>query len=249
MKQGQFIEKYLGELITDKEANRREEARSTNSPSYLFTLDFFEDSFSDVSNPDTAPYVIDGEYKGSITRFMNHSCQPNCKLIPVSYHSAARRIHYLAFFAVRDLEPYTELTFDYNPKFEVNSSPVKSAHGKKSNVDDSEPVRCLCGEPGCRGQLWPNQRKDTRNTSNRSWVLTPQEWSFRSTRNATSDDEARYATTFRNRGRPAGSGIFKPKPKPKPKPLGDGQSRRGRPVGSKLIDGKLFLKGEWEHLV
>lgn len=59
-------------------------------------------------------------------------------------------IYDLAFFALRDLAPYTELTFDYNPSMERVDAP------------DPNAVPCLCGEKNCRGQLWANERKKTR---------------------------------------------------------------------------------------
>ncbi|EAW07731.1 histone-lysine N-methyltransferase Clr4 [Aspergillus clavatus NRRL 1] len=141
---GQFIDCYLGEVITTDEADVREEvATSKHGHSYLFELDFYKN--------DEEVYVVDGQKFGSATRFMNHSCNPNCKIFPVSQsQDADTRLYDLAFFALRDIPPMTELTFDYNPNW-----------GEGRNVDPSA-VRCLCGEPNCRGQLWPNQRKGTK---------------------------------------------------------------------------------------
>lgn len=93
-------------------------------------------------------YVVDGQKFGSATRFMNHSCNPNCKIITVSTtNHADDRLYYLAFFALRDIPAGTELTFDYNPGWDG------------TNKFDPSAVRCLCGEEKCRGQLWPNARK------------------------------------------------------------------------------------------
>lgn len=92
--------------------------------------------------------VVDGRKFGSATRFMNHSCNPNCKIVPVSTKNHDDRLIYsLAFFAQRAIPPGTELTFDYNVGAEM---PTKI---------DPDAVPCLCGESNCRGQLWPNQRK------------------------------------------------------------------------------------------
>lgn len=138
---GQFVDLYLGEVITKKEAEQRE-AVDEKGQSYLFSLDWYVD---DVDDEDF--YVVDGQKFGSPTRFMNHSCNPNCKIIPVTTTSSAdRRLYYLAFFAVRDIPAGTELTFDYNPGW------------NGSTEFDPNAVPCLCGEPKCRGQLWPNKR-------------------------------------------------------------------------------------------
>ncbi|KAF4161839.1 hypothetical protein CNMCM6936_002925 [Aspergillus lentulus] len=140
---GQFIDCYLGEVITKQEADVREEvATSQHGHSYLFELDFFHD--------DDEIYVVDGQKFGSPTRFMNHSCNPNCKLFPVTRTYGDKRLYDLAFFSLHNIPPNTELTFDYNPNWE---------EGKKV---DPNAVRCLCGEKNCRGQLWPNQRKGTK---------------------------------------------------------------------------------------
>lgn len=78
---------------------------------------------------------------------MNHSCNPNCKIKPVSIDHADDRIYYLAFFALRDIPAGEELTFDYNP----------GANRKEKKFAGA--VKCLCGDAKCRGQLWPNARK------------------------------------------------------------------------------------------
>lgn len=99
---------------------------------------------------------IDGRKFGSATRFMNHSCNPNCKIMAVSTKNQYDYFLYnLAFFAYRDIPPGTELTFDYNSGT-ANTTPQKI---------DPDAVPCLCGEDNCRGQLWRNKRKSqgTRN--------------------------------------------------------------------------------------
>ncbi|RAL10503.1 histone-lysine N-methyltransferase Clr4 [Aspergillus homomorphus CBS 101889] len=165
---GQFIDCYLGEIITTAAADLREANTSAHSASYLFSLDFLsgqyededEDEYDDDDDDDNddndddneaskCKYVVDGRNFGGPTRFINHSCNPNCRMIPVSRNHADRDLYDLAFFAVRDIPPYTELTFDYNPGCE----------GVKDSKIDPNAVRCLCGEANCRGQLWPNQRK------------------------------------------------------------------------------------------
>ncbi|KAJ6121579.1 hypothetical protein N7512_004044 [Penicillium capsulatum] len=136
---GQFIDRYLGEVITKADADARE-AADQEGQSYLFGLDFIQD--------DDDIWVVDGQKLGCATRFMNHSCNPNCKIIPVSTDNHADdRLYYLAFFARRDIPAGTELTFDYNPSWDGTM------------VYDPHAVQCKCGEKRCRGQLWPNARK------------------------------------------------------------------------------------------
>ncbi|KAL4816429.1 hypothetical protein BDW67DRAFT_191025 [Aspergillus spinulosporus] len=140
---GQFIDLYLGEVITTSKADQREKiANARNAPSYLFNLDFLVD--------DESSYVVDGANYGAATRFINHSCNPNCRMFPVSRTHGDDYLYDLAFFALREIKPGTELTFDYNPGMERVDKP------------DPNAVPCLCGEPNCRGQLWANERKKAR---------------------------------------------------------------------------------------
>lgn len=112
--------------------------------SYLFGLDW------DPDLPEEDMFVVDGLKFGAPTRFMNHSCNPNCRMFPATRNQADQRLYDLAFFSLKEIPPGTELTFDYNPESE------------KVDHVDPQAVACLCGERNCRGQLWPNQRKGTR---------------------------------------------------------------------------------------
>ncbi|KAI2791218.1 hypothetical protein POX_c04074 [Penicillium oxalicum] len=148
---GQFIDCYWGEVLTTEDADAREAARE-NQPSYLFSLDWFiAEGESHLSHEGC--YVVDSLKFGGASRFINHSCNPNCKIIPVSVNRLADpRLYYLGFFAVRDIPAREELTFDYHPNWDG------------SKQIDPNAVKCLCGEPNCRGQLWPNSRKKGKNT-------------------------------------------------------------------------------------
>lgn len=134
-------------MITKREAEKREAAMTErNTASYLFSLDFF----AEEDDGDDDLYVVDGKKYGSVTRFMNHSCNPNCKLFSVSQHHADQKIFDMAFFAIKDIPAGTELTFDYYPNWKSENRP---------KVADPDAVKCLCGEKECRGQLWPNRMK------------------------------------------------------------------------------------------
>ncbi|KAJ5985446.1 hypothetical protein N7499_008273 [Penicillium canescens] len=158
---GQFIDRYLGEVITKDEADDRENlTEGSHNQSYLFSLDWYVDD----DDSEEQMNVIDGRKFGSVTRFINHSCNPNCKIIPVQTTSHAdNKVYTLAFFALRDIPAGTELTFDYNPVSEESDDSDDSDNSSKDNMGrkklEPEAVRCLCGETNCRGQLWPNKRK------------------------------------------------------------------------------------------
>lgn len=80
--------------------------------------------------------AIDGARNGNDARFFNHSCEPNCEPYNFGGH--------VYIYAMRDIVPGEELTFDYR------LGPVDSAQP----VGDSEShYRCGCGAASCRGTL------------------------------------------------------------------------------------------------
>ena len=150
---------YLGEVITDAEARRREKTSCVQKNSYLFALDKFQqiDSARTLSEsdddsliegeeeePDPNLFIVDGEHMGGPARFINHSCDPNLRIFTVSLVRGDSRVYELAFFAIDDIEAGTELTFDYIDH-ERDNDDEGSTEGK---------VRCLCGADNCRGSMW-----------------------------------------------------------------------------------------------
>lgn len=140
---GQFVDTYRGEIITSEEADRREEEAVGSKESYMYSLD----KFSEV----TDPYVVDGETMGGPTRFINHSCDPNCRQYTVLYNKYDRRVYELAFFAYRDIQAGEELTFDYLDKDEEEDDEVLQSSQADSG---KQKVGCHCGASNCRKWLW-----------------------------------------------------------------------------------------------
>lgn len=138
--QGQFIDTYRGEVITDEEADRREQSSSKSKASYLYSLDKFEET-EDLEHK---PYVVDGEFMGGPSKFINHSCDPNCRQYTVSYNKDDPYIYDIAFFACRDIPAGVELTFDYLDKEEE----------EEMGDAGQDAVPCLCGAAKCRKWLW-----------------------------------------------------------------------------------------------
>jgi histone-lysine N-methyltransferase SUV39H len=112
--QGQFIDKYVGEIITPKEANRRRKASdiAERKDVYLFALDKFSDPESMDPRLAGAPYEVDGEFKSGPTRFINHSCDPNMRIFARVGDHADKHIHDLALFAITDVRAGEELTVE-----------------------------------------------------------------------------------------------------------------------------------------
>ncbi|ERS98220.1 hypothetical protein HMPREF1624_05003 [Sporothrix schenckii ATCC 58251] len=121
---GQIIMEYIGEIITEEESDRRmNELYKNNACYYLMSFD--------------QSLIIDGT-SGSIARFVNHSCSPNCRMIKWIVSGQPR----IALFAGdRPIQTGEELTYDYN--FDPYSA--KNVQG------------CLCGADNCRGVLGPRK--------------------------------------------------------------------------------------------
>jgi histone-lysine N-methyltransferase SUV39H len=141
--EGQFIDTYRGEVITDSEATRREEASSKAKASYLYSLDKFADT-ENLKEEDL--YVVDGEFMGGPTKFINHCCEPNCRQYTVSYNKHDCKVYDIAFFACRFISAGEELTFDYLDKDEDE--------GEEMEEPGEGAIPCLCGAKKCRKWLW-----------------------------------------------------------------------------------------------
>lgn len=105
-------------------------------------------------NPNyTPPHVSDGMNHGGPSRFMNHSCDPNCRLFTASYNHADTKIYDLAFFTAKAIPAGTELTFDY--KDEDDRGVITDEKANEIFLQHGyHPTRCLCGTSDCRGYFF-----------------------------------------------------------------------------------------------
>ncbi|KAK9844222.1 hypothetical protein WJX81_008646 [Elliptochloris bilobata] len=120
---GELVIEYCGELVRRPVADARERAYAAQGDAgacYMFAID--------------ADHIVDATRKGNLSRFINHSCSPNCKARIVEV-DRRRRVFY---FASRQLAPGEELTIDY------------CLSGK---ADAGAVVACSCRAPNCRGLL------------------------------------------------------------------------------------------------
>lgn len=128
IEKGQFICEYAGEIIDLIEAKRRSISDSEN---YIFVIN---EHFSSC----VITTVIDATVIGNIGRYINHSCQPNCMIIPVRTNSLIPR---LAIFSIKDIQCNEEITYHYSGE-----------RGSHSHNNLSE-VECLCESFSCNGFL------------------------------------------------------------------------------------------------
>uniref|UniRef100_A0AAF5Q0R0 [histone H3]-lysine(36) N-trimethyltransferase n=1 Tax=Wuchereria bancrofti TaxID=6293 RepID=A0AAF5Q0R0_WUCBA len=118
---GRFIIEYVGEVIDAEEMIRRGR-RYGKDPKhvhhYLMAL--------------KNGAVIDATAKGNVSRFINHSCDPNCE----SQKWTVNRQLRVGFFVIKPIALGEEIVFDYQLE----------RYGRKAQ-------RCFCGAANCRGRI------------------------------------------------------------------------------------------------
>ncbi|HTY94875.1 MAG TPA: SET domain-containing protein-lysine N-methyltransferase [Steroidobacteraceae bacterium] len=127
IRKGTRIIEYVGDRISHARANRRYDDHDANdNHTFLFAVD--------------RNVVIDATVDGNDSRFINHSCDPNCES-----NIENRRVF---IDAIRTIEPGEELSYDYQIGREPDDPP-----------DVDVIYACRCGADTCRGtMLWPARR-------------------------------------------------------------------------------------------
>ncbi|KAE8253753.1 hypothetical protein A4X13_0g3678 [Tilletia indica] len=94
-----------------------------------------------IHDPDHVDPIltVDAGLWGNLTRFFNHSCDPNIDLYPVYTDQQNVMRPYLAFFARRDIPAGQELRFNYNGDLaeEVSVAPGPGSMALTGGVDSS----------------------------------------------------------------------------------------------------------------
>ena len=124
---GTRIIEYVGERIGNREADRRyDDAAMKRHHTFLFIL-----------NDRTC---VDAAFDGNESRFLNHSCAPNCEAVITRGH--------IWLEARRKIAAGMELVYDY--QFEDDP---------KYTEDDLRFYACRCGASNCRGTIVKTRRK------------------------------------------------------------------------------------------
>ncbi|PVU97048.1 hypothetical protein BB561_000806 [Smittium simulii] len=143
LQKGQFVAEYVGEIITNKEAEKRGRENDKLGCTYLFDLDF------ETPAGAASEYTIDAEKYGNITHFLNHSCAPNLKIRAAYVNHWDKKLHKLAFFTTERIPAGTELTFDYNP---TSPFPDEPGYTKVKTVLENPHTKSLA-KPVSKTQL------------------------------------------------------------------------------------------------
>jgi len=102
---------YAGEKITHRESREREQRYLEQGRIWCFKLN--------------NRWVIDGSVAGNLSRYINHSCTPNC------YAQIVDGVIWIR--AAKTIQPGDELTYDYK-------------------TDGAKSIACRC-RPDCKAKL------------------------------------------------------------------------------------------------
>ena len=128
---GERLIEYTGEVITWDEALQRH-PHDPAHPTHTF--------YFHIDNG----HVIDAKYGGNASRWINHSCAPNCE----AEETEGARVF---IRALRDIAAGEELSYDYGLI-------IDEPYTRKLKAE----YPCWCGAPACRGTLLapkPRQRQ------------------------------------------------------------------------------------------
>ncbi len=126
--EGETLIEYVGEVVTWKEALRRH-PHDPKDPNHTFYFHIDE------------KHVIDAKYGGNSSRWINHSCDPNCE----ADEDGGR----VFIKALRNIPAGQELFYDYGLI-------IDAKYTKKLKAE----YPCWCSAPNCRGTLLAPKDKD-----------------------------------------------------------------------------------------
>jgi uncharacterized protein len=128
--EGETLIEYVGEVISWDEAQDRH-PHDPQDPNHTFYFHVNEDR------------VIDALFGGNSSRWINHSCNPNCE--------ADEENDRIFIKAIRNIQAGEELNYDYGLI-------IDEPYTKKLKAE----YPCWCGAKNCRGTLLsPKERPDT----------------------------------------------------------------------------------------
>lgn len=122
LRAGERLIEYVGEIITWEEALNRHPHDPTN-PNHTFYFHIDDGR------------VIDAKHGGNSSRWINHSCEPNCEADQTDEGRVFIK-------ALRDIAPGEELFYDYGLI-------IDEPYTKKLKAE----YACWCGAPSCRGTM------------------------------------------------------------------------------------------------
>ena len=150
IKKGTRIIEYTGERISEDEAIARyDDTTMKRHHTFLFALN--------------GKMSIDGAAGGNESRFINHSCDPNCEALMEDDER-------VFIYAKRDIELGDELSYDYAyVGVDPNDPEVRAMYA------------CRCGAAKCRGSIVAPPKRKKKSTRARSRTRSQSQSRTRST--------------------------------------------------------------------
>ncbi|KAF7324871.1 hypothetical protein MKEN_00529200 [Mycena kentingensis (nom. inval.)] len=130
-------------------------------------------------------FGVDAYHVGNFTRFLNHSCEPNCKISPCYINEPDDRRPLIVLFADKDILAGEEICFSYfgDPEDEQPPpSPSPSVDSEDEGSDENEADsalarqerqkdkerkkkkrianKCFCGSARCQGKMFNTSSKE-----------------------------------------------------------------------------------------
>lgn len=125
---------YQGERLTHAQADRLYSHTTESGHTFLFTLN--------------DRYVIDANQGGNVARWINHSCEPNCRAVLEEHGKGNTRHDRVLIETLRPIAEGEELTYDYGITLEDRLTPrLKKIWA------------CRCGAKTCVGTMLRPKRK------------------------------------------------------------------------------------------
>jgi hypothetical protein len=131
VERGALVIEYIGEVIDTAEMQRRMEEQRRLTPG---DHDFYIMELG-------PGYYVDGKRKGSASRFINHSCDPNCELVRWNVKGLTR----IGIMATKDIAAGEPLSYDY-----------------QFDTQEENMFTCYCGKAKCRGTMAPKKKEEER---------------------------------------------------------------------------------------
>ena len=133
--EGETLIEYIGEVVSWQEAQDRH-PHDPEQPNHTFYFHVDDDR------------VIDANYGGNSSRWINHSCDPNC----MADEDGGR----IFIKALRPIAAGEELSYDYGLM-------IEERYTKKLKAE----YPCWCGADNCRGTLLAPKARRTLKDRNR----------------------------------------------------------------------------------
>jgi SET domain len=147
VKRGDLVQEYVGEVVDEatkvKRLNEWYQEHPNDPNFYLMALQ--------------PGWFIDARDVANLSRFINHSCDPNCVLQQINVNGRMR----CGIFALRDIQPNEFLSYDYH---------FDTKHGDR--------FICCCGSKNCRGTMKYGKMEDNANNMNKTKLWEAAKASF-----------------------------------------------------------------------